>query len=78
MKTFFAQMLEEDPGTVSIARVILLATFIASILVPLAVWVVISLWRHAPADIPPGVSSFCLTSFGTAGALKVGQKFAEK
>lgn len=77
MKKFVLQLLEEDVGEVSLARAILLAAFVACILLPLLVWGVLSIAKHAPQEFPSSIASFCETAFGAAATLKVAQKFAE-
>jgi hypothetical protein len=77
VKRLLLQMLEEDAGEVSLARVILLISFVVCILLPLLVWGGISIAKQAPQEFPTSISSFCLTAFGSAATLKFVQKFAE-
>lgn len=70
-------MLEEEPGVISSARVILLLTFLCTIPGPLF-FAGIASWKHgSPVDLPPNIVAFCQWAFTSACALKTVSKFAE-
>ncbi len=78
-KDWFKSFFEEEPGAASMIRLIHFWSFICCIVIPVLIWVILSIYNGKFLPVDGTVSAFLLGAFVTATGGKVAQAiFGEK